>query len=165
MSEDVTIKMLEAYIKTFERWNDLYPITPQLIETLKSTLEIIDKQQKEIKDWFEIADNILRATNDYGNISIGYIPKYIEKQQKAIEELMKTCDLYKSASEHCVKNFSDTIKPNYISKDKIREKIKELEEQKEKLKYDGNRCFADYEQFCKNLKFFKEQINELLEEN
>ena len=54
---------------------------------------------------------------------------------------------------------------DYISIDKIKEKLKELEEQKEKLKYDGNRCFADYEQFCKNLKFFKEQIGELLEEN
>ena len=50
-------------------------------------------------------------------------------------------------------------------KDKIKAKIKVLEEQKEKMKYDGNVCFADYEQFCKNLKFFKEQIEELLEEN
>lgn len=50
-------------------------------------------------------------------------------------------------------------------KDKIKAKIKELEEQKEKMKYDGNRCFADYEQFCKNLKFFKEQIEELSEES
>lgn len=50
-------------------------------------------------------------------------------------------------------------------KDKIKAKIKELEEQKEKLKYDGNRSFADYEQFCKNLKFFKEQIEEILEES
>ena len=54
---------------------------------------------------------------------------------------------------------------DYIAKDKIMEKIKELEEQKEKLKYDGNVCFADYEQFCKNLKFFNEQIDDLLEEN
>ena len=60
-----------------------------------------------------------------------------------------------------IKNYNK----DYISKDKIKEKLKELEEQKEKLKYDGNRCFADYEQFCKNLKFFKEQIEELLEEN
>lgn len=50
-------------------------------------------------------------------------------------------------------------------KDKIKAKIKVLEEQKEKMKYDGNVCFADYEQFCKNLKFFKEQIEELLEES
>lgn len=50
-------------------------------------------------------------------------------------------------------------------KDKIKAKIKELEEQKEKMKYDGNVCFADYEQFCKNLKFFKEQIEELLGES
>ena len=40
-------------------------------------------------------------------------------------------------------------------------RIKELEEQKEKMKYDGNVCFADYEQFCKNLKFFKEQIEDI----
>ena len=49
-------------------------------------------------------------------------------------------------------------------KDKIKAKIKELEEQKEKLKYDGNVCPRDYEQFCNNLKFFKEQVEKLLEE-
>lgn len=47
----------------------------------------------------------------------------IEKQQKTIKELMSICDLYKGASDHCVEIFSDTIKPNFISKDKIREKL------------------------------------------
>jgi hypothetical protein len=66
MSEDVTIKMLEAYIKTFEKWNDLYPITPQLIETLKSTLEIMQKQQKEItkyKRYIEENGIVLKEKN------------------------------------------------------------------------------------------------------
>ena len=58
----------------------------------------------------------------------------------------------------------DITLKNYISEDKIKEKLKELEKQEEKLKYDGNRSFADYEQFCKNLKFFKEQIEKTLGE-
>ena len=83
----------------------------------------------------------------------------LDKQQKEIE-------YQKELYEKLFNGYNERVKEieNSISKDKIKEKIKELEEQKEKLKYDGNRCFADYEQFCKNLKFFNEQIEELLEE-
>jgi hypothetical protein len=86
--------------------------------------------------------------------SIEYCLNLIEKQQKEIIRLNR-----KQADDEML---TDTfIERDYISRDKIREKIKELEEQQEKLKYDGNVCFADYEQFCKNLKFLKEQIEEL----
>lgn len=88
MSEDITIEMLKAYITTFERFEKkTLPVTPQLIETLKSSLELI------------------------------------KKYQKAIKELIETCDSYRNASDHCAEIFSDTIKSNYISKDKIKEKL------------------------------------------
>lgn len=148
MSEDVTIKMLEAYIKTFERWNDLYPITPQLIETLKSTLEIIEKQQEEIeylKECNRLKNSLNGAKMSKSLINIG---RKVGITEITIGESM----------------IIEAIDNNFVSKDKIKEKIKELEEQQEKLKYDGNRSYADYEQFCKNLKFLKEQIEEILEE-
>ena len=84
----------------------------------------LEKQQKEIKDWFEIADNILRATNDYGNITIGDIPRYIEKLQKEIEELHKEINRrikLKIENEKCVDR-------DFIYKGKIREKIKNIED-------------------------------------
>ena len=56
-------------------------------DAIDIVLNLIDKQQEEIGEWGEIADNILRATNDYGNITIGEIPEYIERQQKEIEEI------------------------------------------------------------------------------
>ena len=97
----------------------------------------------------------------------------IEKQQKETEEKNCLIDVLQHKIEELLDNKKEInyIKPidipvhNYINEDKIRDRLKELEEQKEKMKYDGNVCFADYEQFCKNLKFFKEQIEELLEES
>lgn len=85
-------------------------------------LDLIKKQQKEIKDWFEIADNILRATNDYGNITIGDIPKYIEKQQKEIEELKKPKYII-----DCKTNKITKLTNDFISKDKIRDYKKAIE--------------------------------------
>jgi nicotinic acid mononucleotide adenylyltransferase len=60
--------------------------------------------------------------------SIEYCLNLIEKQQKEIKELTKTCDLYKNASDHIAEIFLEATKPNYISKDKIREKIKKAKE-------------------------------------
>ena len=93
-------------------------------EALDTILDLVEKQQKEIKDWFEIADNILRATNDYGNITIGDIPRYIEKLQKEIEELHKEINRrikLKIENEKCVDR-------DFIYKGKIREKIKNIED-------------------------------------
>lgn len=105
------------------------------IEILKNTRQAwcrilsryIDKQQKEIKDWFEIADNILRATNHYGNITIGDIPKYIKKQQKEIKKeknrIMELAELL-DKQENEIKFLKGELEIQegcYISKDKIRE--------------------------------------------
>ena len=84
------------------------------------------------------------------------LSRYIDKQQKEIEKLKELI----FEKQELTSSLLDSTPNN-----KIREKLKELEEQKEKLKYDGDRCFADYEQFCKNLNFFKEQIDKILEEN
>ena len=101
--------------------------------------------------------------NNYLEVKI--LLNLVENQQKEIEELKQN----KKDNIQVIyggRRFGTEgmVVISYISKDKIKEKLKELEEQKEKLKYDGNRSFADYEQFCKNLKFFKEQIEELFEE-
>lgn len=49
-----------------------------------------------------------------------------------------------------------------IPEERIRAKIKELEERLEHMKYlDGDRSYAEVELFEKNLKFFKEQIEGL----
>lgn len=97
-------------------------------EALDTILDLVEKQQKEIKDWFEIADNILRATNDYGNITIGDIPKYIKKQQKEIEELKKPKYII-----DCKTNKITELTNDFISKDKIREKLKKLRREEDKI--------------------------------
>ena len=114
------------------------------------------------KEWKEAIETLKEvASDDFDTLGDDISPKMaqnilnvIDKQQKEIEELQKD-------KKVLIKNY-DKVLGTFISKDKIMEKLKELEEQKEKMKYDGNRSFADYEQYCKNLKFFKEQIEELL---
>ena len=119
-------------------------------DTLMLLLNIIERQQDEIDTWEE-------TENDYEH-ELARNNEQISKQQREIEVLKEDLDKKVKALDIAMSN------PDYISEDKIKEKLKELEEQKEKLKYDGNRSFADYEQFCKNLKFFKEQIEEILED-
>jgi hypothetical protein len=77
----------------------------------------------------------------------------IEKYQKAIKELIETCDSYRNASEHCAEIFSDTIKLNYISKDKIREKLNYFENS------------FDYDDDGTSYELVMEVLEELLEEN
>ena len=121
-------------------------------EEEKKALEILDNREDYRVD--EIYEDYVTVNN-----AINTIINLIEKQQKEIE-------YQKELYEKLFNGYNERVKEiqNSISKDKIREKIKELEEQQEKLKYDGNVCFADYEQFCKNLKFLKEQIEKLLKE-
>ena len=103
---------------------------------------------------------------------ISFLKDALCEKIKLIEKKNSLIDVLQHRIEELLDNKKEInyIKPidipvhNYISEDKIRDRLKELEEQKEKLKYDGNRSFAEYEQFCKNLKFFKEQIEEVLEE-
>lgn len=121
-------------------------------------------------------NSIVRIENEkivaYGNSYKLILLNLIDKQQEEIEEKNCLIDVLQHKIEELLDNKKEInyIKPidipvhNYINEDKIRDRLKELEEQKEKLKYDGNRSFADYEQFCKNLKFFKEQIEEILED-
>ena len=116
-------------------------------KALEEVLNLIEKQQKEIEE----KTTIIMAGAEK-----------VKRLESQVEELLNA--LNKEEKINYIKPID--IKPQYyISEDTINEKIKELEEQKEKMKYAGNVCFADYEQFCKNLKFFKEQIEELLEEN
>ena len=100
-------------------------------QILVSAYNKLERQQKEIKDWFEIADNILRATNDYGNITIGDIPKYIENQQKEIKKeksrIMELAELL-DKQENEIKFLKGELEIQEgcsISKDKIRKRIEE----------------------------------------
>lgn len=56
------------------------------------------------------------------------------------------------------------VTQNIISKDKIMAKIEELEKKAEEMKYDYDVSYAEEDLFNKNVKFFKEQMQELLEE-
>lgn len=116
-----------------------YEQTKELYNAIHKLLKENENQQKEIEE----KTTILLAGS-----------KKVKQLEKEIEEL-------KEKNAQLINYLNDSY---YVSADKIKEKLKELEQQKEKLKYDGNRSFADYEQFCKNLKFFKEQIEEILEE-
>lgn len=59
--------------------------------------------------------------------SISQLLKAYREQQKEIEELMGICDSYRNASEHSAEIFLETIKLNYISKDKIILNSKDVE--------------------------------------
>lgn len=50
-------------------------------------LDYIEKLEKDDREWYDIADDILRATSKYGEISIGEIPDYIEKLEKENKNL------------------------------------------------------------------------------
>lgn len=141
--EKKIIETINDYIKKKEELGDLgndFTINFRDTKPLKILLNLIEKQQKTIDN-----KNCL-----------------IDVLQHRIEELLDV--LNNEGKINYIKPIDIPVH-NYISEDKIRERIKELEEQQETLKYDGNVCFADYEQFCKNLNFLKEQIKELLEEN
>ena len=111
-------------------------------------LEIITKYLNDKN--FEIPDDLYHAIVE------------LEDKYNELHRLIQG-DLYDKYLYY--KQLASYYQGDCVSKSKIRAKLKELEEQKEKLKFDGNRSFADYEQFCKNLKFFNEQIDDLLEEN
>ena len=118
----------------------------------------IDYLKNDVVYWLDKGKDFVVI--DIGeNEKLHNILNLIDNQKKEIEELKNNELDYTTIYMNGIYDGEKKVK------DKIREKIKELEEQKEKLKYDGNRCFADYEQFCKNLNFFKEQIDKILEEN
>ena len=81
------------------------------------------------------------------------VKKLIEKQQKDIEELQKD-------KKALVKNY-DKVLGTYINKDKIRDKIKELEKEKENKRI---LPFEIIEEQNKNIKYKIEILEELLEE-
>ena len=95
--------------------------------------------------------------------AIGIVLNLLEKQQKEIEEL-------KEKNKNLIFQLKDEEKElievtqNIISKDKIMAKIEELEKKAKEMKYDYDVSYAEEDLFNKNVKFFKEQMQELLEE-
>ncbi len=110
---------------------------------------------KYLKEYIKLGEKAIK----YG---VAISPRFriilnlIEKQQKEIEELKHKYDKLLSDINKCIgKAIVDT---NYVSKDKIRNKIKELDEAYDNVETDelGNKNFYCYD-------FIKELLNELLE--
>ena len=146
-------KVIETILYLTEKLQQIIEEEKQYSDFYK---DLCNKQQKELKNWFEIADKILRATNDYGNITIGYIPKYIDKLQKNIEELMKINTPMSWEMKDKDGNVIVSLKKpdDYISKDKIREKRNEIQ----------SYAFTSEEEKSKQ-DYAIARFNELLEEN
>lgn len=83
--EKFIIYTLEGSINTYIEGTKVIRVqlTTKQAEIL---LNLISKLQKDVKEWFDIADNILRATDKYGEISIGEVADYISKLQKELEQ-------------------------------------------------------------------------------
>ena len=88
-------------------------------EDIEDLLYFIDKQQKEIEIYKE-------TENDYEH-EIARYEEEIDKQQKEIEELMQRNNSLTKALEEWI-NGERINDIKHISKDKIKEKIKELKE-------------------------------------
>ena len=112
------------------------------------------EQLKEIKEdaiflnnhWYEeIGDNDIQAIDTILNL--------IERQKKEIEKL--------KFNNHVVEKWNEYLDKECISKDKIREKIKELEEQMQQDEVDE---FGIHSIGWGTLDYVVEQFKELLEE-
>lgn len=120
-------------------------ISPKMAENI---LNVIDKQQKEIEE----KTTILLAGAEK-----------VKQLEKEIEELKsKYKDLFFQNFELWEKNIfpMKAIREDYISKDKIREKLKELEEQFKKYENEGLSGFVS--KIDKGTRI--EVLKELLEE-
>lgn len=80
--------------------------------------------------------------------------KEYNKQGQRLSNIMNSKDSYMYKS----------VCKNFVPKDKIMAKIEELEKQAKEMKYDYDVSYAEEDLFNKNVKFFKEQMQELLEE-
>ena len=112
----------------------------------------------------EFTDEIMRTMTRDKDIKI--LKKVIKKQQAKIKELEKgNRSLMESRIKWKNRYYRERAKnKECISKDKIRAKIEELEKQAKEMKYDYDVSYAEENLFNKNVKFFKEQMQELLEE-
>ena len=95
------------------------------------------------EEMLDIIDRIIRCNSltyfGYNTTQIGYealekIVKQYKKQQKEIEELKNKKDFFVGTYGDLIKLATAEGTFNYISKDKIREKIMELENKMEKYK-------------------------------
>lgn len=181
--EKSAIKHLEHFMNRIREEKYLPEAEIALDTSIEDVLYLIEKQQKEIEEKTTIllagaekVKQLEKEIEDYKKFKKDIVSKIMfwdkeelpdnERIISMLDTFMKEVSRLEDIEDKKVEVAVDFIeeKRDKYWKDKIREKIKELEGQKEKIKYDGNRCFADYEQFCNNLKFFKEQMDELLKE-
>lgn len=119
----------------------------------KELLEIISRDTEDTFDSAELEEEY--------NIRI--ILSLIEKQQKEIEELKNKKDFFVGTYGDLVELAKAEGTFNYISKDKIKEKIKELEEERDKYTI-GNINFGLMKPDYDNKEEIIEVLQELLEE-
>lgn len=141
MSEEEK-KAIEWFKKDLMFWliegKDYVIIDNGEIPKMKSLLNLIDNQQKEIEE----KTTIIMAGAEK-----------VKQLEKEIEKL--------NFENHMLKKWNEQLDQNCISKDKIKEKLKELEEQFKKYENEGLSGFV--RKIDKGTRI--EVLKELLEEN
>ena len=106
------------------------------------------KAIENIKEMIELHENDCLITTDDDFESLKILLSTIEKQQKEIEDLKtitREYEAYKceegdniviASKKYFIDGFFEDFLNNYISKDKIREKIKEVENREENYTFD-----------------------------
>ena len=175
MSEEEAIERLKERVKLDRKIrnnkieSDYEQFCENECQAIETILNLADKQRKEIEE---------------KNVAINKMSKDISKQLEEIEEkriiifagaekvkqLEKEIEKLKEKEQNLIFQLKDEEKElievtqNIISKDKIMAKIEELEKKAKEMKYDYDVSYAEEDLFNKNVKFFKEQMQELLEE-
>lgn len=91
-------------------------------EEISFKIDWTPEQKKAFKD----ITGFTELDNDY--IKIEQLLKLVEKQQKEIEEYKETINALKPNLEELIKMSNFAMQKDYVSKDKIREKIQDLKE-------------------------------------
>lgn len=121
--EKQAIEVLKHWIKYEKENKEKIVKADELINIQETILALVDKQQKEIE---ELKENYDKLFEKYEMKKVLFIRKD-HITQKLLTELYIRKDILN----------------DYISKDKIREKIKILEEQDKASSFSGNYLFID----------------------
>lgn len=143
--EDIALKIVKGFLK-----KDCYTDT-ELEYSLNTLLDLYDKQKEEIQS--------LTNQLDF----IGEQNRYIERQTIYLNKLEKELQGERIETEKMQKNYEAVIDKmeyeigyDYISKNKVRDKIKELEEKEKNCNFTG---------LITECEIKIETLKELLEEN
>ena len=129
---------------------------------IDNLLEYIHKKEAEIEEkriiifaGAEKVKQLEKSNRSLMESRIKWKNRYYKEKEKEQNLIFQLKDEEKELIE---------VTQNIISKDKIMAKIEELEKQAKEMKYDYDVSYAEEDLFNKNVKFFKEQMQKLLEE-